>query len=169
MVTETRERPAPSSEVSSLIGSDRVKVVVRGRTFYQEELGIEQAADVGGVLLDLMSEAFTGGAISEAELDGLGSEDLTKVFPILTKLARFLPVRLGEVFAAALVDEDGTVLGPEDRVLVRQGLKLRQAMGMVRTFVKQNDLADIVASFTSTRDAVSRGLKDLQETTSIPE
>lgn len=157
-----------TAAVADLIaGEDRAAVVVGGRTFYQSELGIQQAAEVTESVLSLMSSATSDGTLRMADIESMDTADVSTVFPILAKLARVLPQLLGDVFCAVLTDEDDNPLDAEARSLVHKKLKLRQAMGMVRTFVAQNDLPDVIASFFSTRDAVSAGVQDLRTQTAV--
>lgn len=155
-------------EVAALAGEERETVIIGGLTFYQEELGIEQAANVAASVMELFSEATQSGALDTTAVEKIDTNDLSTVWPVLRNLAASLPKLLGDVFSAVLTDADGEPLDDEAKLVVRKRLKLRQAMTMVKTFVRQNDLPDVVASFISTRDAVSEGIKEMQASGSTP-
>lgn len=157
----TQVKAAPP--VAELTDSPTVTtVVIAGRSFLQEELGIEQAANVADRFLSLINEAMESGAIDPKAIEAIDLENTATIWPVLAKVGRVLPQLLGELFAAVLIiPETNESLSDEDVLFVRRHLKVRQAMHMVVTFVAQNDLADVVTSFFASRDAVSKGLEGL--------
>lgn len=143
-------------------GQPGVTVEIGGRPYLQEELGIEQAAKVGHRFLVLISEGMESGTIDQKAIEAIDLENTGTIWPVLAKVGAVLPELLGELFAAVLVvPETYDGLDEQNVLHVRRHLKVRQAMAMLGTFVEQNDLADVVTSFFSTRDAVSRGLEAL--------
>jgi hypothetical protein len=153
--------PARNPALANLIGTEPVQLTIGGRTFIQEELGIEQAATLTESAVRIVNQAIEAGTINIKEVEGIDPNDTSTIWPVLMKAMKLLPEAVGELFATLLLTEQGELLETEDRLFVRRHLKIRQAMGMISTFVQQNDIPGVVQSFFSTRDAVVQGVQEI--------
>ncbi len=120
-----------------------VRVTIAGRDFEQKPLGLRGTAALLDVLATTVTESGSFSLFSELgdiDLADPTKVDVDKVLPVLLQTVRLIPDALPKLIAIALRTDDVEFIG-EHVTPVR-------AMRIIKTFISQNDIPQLVRDFT---------------------
>jgi hypothetical protein len=121
-----------------------VPVRIAGREYTQRPLGLRGTAKFLDVLATTMTE---GGSfelfqqIGDVDVSDPSGIDVDKIFPVLLQTVRMIPSALPLLLAIVL-------RAPDDEEFLAEEATPADAMKVVKTFITQNDIPQLVRDFT---------------------
>ena len=133
-----------ASDIEVLDPVDEI-VLIAGREYKQRPLGLRGTAK----LLDVLATAVadTGSIelfqqIGDIDVSDPSSIDVDKIFPVMLQTVRTIPDALPKLLAIAL-------RAPDDVEFLAEDATLHDAMTVIKTFITQNDIPQLVRDFSS--------------------
>jgi len=120
-----------------------VKVTIAGREFEQKPLGLRGTAALLDVLATTVTESGSFSLfaeLGEVDLSDPAKVDIDKVLPVLLQAVRLIPDALPKMIAIALRTDDVDFVGEHVTPV--------HAMRIIKTFISQNDIPQLVRDFT---------------------
>jgi len=144
---ESKEEQTPPNDVS-VLSPQPVVWDIGGKEFEQEPLRIDRLGDVFEEIIDIV----VGGG-QAALFDQLTGNNAEAIMPILARVLAGVPKKLPKIVALALAV-------PKEETYIRDHLRARMAVQIIRSFVVQNEVAALLQDFFELAQEMKMGVEE---------